>query len=406
MDIQGELSNLCRNAVDVVSKEEFEARLLLSRKSKKPLRIKAGFDPSAPDIHLGHTVLLRKLREFQDFGHKVIFIIGDYTAMIGDPTGQTKTRPALSQEEVEKNAKTYQAQAFKILDSNPSKIEIVRNSSWLDKLSLRDFLENVATRFTLAQIIQRDDFQKRMAEKRPITFPELNYPLIQAYDSVMVKADIEIGGTDQLFNLLAGRDLQPKFNQEPQIVMTMPLLVGLDGTQKMSKSLGNYIGLTDSPKDVFGKSMSVPDSLMAMYFNLLTNENGDEIQKRIVGAIHESPLHPRDAKVKLAKLLTEFVHGKEAAEKEAEEFKRVFSEKQRPDNAPIIRVPNNEINIVNILVENKVAASASAARRLIEQGAISVDDQKILDPKLPVQVKDGSFLKAGKKSFFEIKIRG
>ena len=288
MDPEKALTELSRNAIDVISRGEFEGLLKTSEKEKRPLRIKAGFDPSAPDIHLGHTVLLRKLREFQDLGHKVVFIIGDYTAMIGDPTGKTQTRPALSQAEVEKNANTYQEQAFKILDKNAGKMEIVKNSDWLGKLSLKDFLENVATRFTIARILERDDFEKRMAENQPLSYREFTYPLLQAYDSVMVKADVEIGGNDQKFNLLAGRDLQKAFGQKAQVVLTFPLLVGLDGTQKMSKSLGNSIAVNDSAKDMFGKVMSIPDTLMPMYYELLTNEKLDKNS------------HPRDAKVKLA----------------------------------------------------------------------------------------------------------
>ena len=277
-DIDQSFKRLCRNAVDVISEDELRTRLSGSTKRKKPLRIKAGFDPSTPDIHLGHTVLLRKLREFQDLGHKVIFIIGDYTAMIGDPTGQSKTRPALSREQVEKNAKTYQRQAFKILDKNPNKIEIVRNSKWLGAGDMfQIFFEKIGSRGTVDQLLQRDDFDKRRKAHRPITLREFIYPLLQGYDSVKVKSDIELGGTDQKFNLLMGRDLQSEFGQKPQVVMTFPLLVGLDGVEKMSKSLGNVVSITDPSKEMFGKIMSIPDSLMSAYCDLLTNERGDEI---------------------------------------------------------------------------------------------------------------------------------
>ncbi len=388
------LSTLCRNAVDVIEQSDLKARL----EEGKPLRIKAGFDPSAPDIHLGHTVLLRKLREFQDLGHKVIFIIGDYTAMIGDPTGQTKTRPVLSKEEVEKNAKTYQEQAFKILDKDPKKIEVVKNSDWLGKLTLKDFLENVATRFTIARILERDDFEKRMAENQPISYREFTYPLLQAYDSVMVRADIEIGGTDQKFNLLAGRDLQKAFGQKPQIVMTFPLLVGLDGAQKMSKSLGNAIGIMDSSKDVFGKAMSIPDELMAIYFDLLTTENGGDIQKQVASG----KLHPRDAKIRLAKLLTAELHGVSAADKEAHEFDRVFSKKENPDNPDELKISEKEIWIAELLKRAGAVSSTSAAKRLIEQGAVSLDGQKVTDFNLKVPTGKGSLLKAGKKKFVKI----
>lgn len=393
-DAERAFSTLCRNAVDVIEKEDLKARL----DEGKPLRIKAGFDPSAPDIHLGHTVLLRKLREFQDLGHKVIFIIGDFTAMIGDPTGQTKTRPALNDKKIISNAKTYQDQAFKILDKDPKKIEVVSNSEWLDKLSLRDFLKNVACRATVARILERDDFKKRMAESQPLSMLEILYPLLQGYDSVAVKADVELGGTDQKFNLLMGRNLQKDFGQRPQVVMTFPLLVGLDGTQKMSKSLGNYIGITDSPKDVFGKAMSIPDALMASYFNLLTKENGDEIQQEVASC----KLHPRDAKVMLARILTDALHGATAAERESLEFERVFSKKENPENPEELKIPEREIWIVELLKRAGAVTSTGEAKRLIEQGGVSIDGQKITDFNLKVPVTNGALLKAGKKKFVKI----
>ena len=386
MSVQTDIDKLCSNAVEVIAKEELEARL----KEGKTLRVKAGFDPSAPDIHLGHTVLLRKLRQFQDLGHKVIFIIGDYTAMIGDPTGQTKTRPALSDKEIVANAKTYQDQAFKILDRDPKKIEVVRNSDWLGKMSLAEFLKTVASQATVARILERDDFEKRLAENRPLSMLEILYPLFQGYDSVAVKADIELGGTDQKFNLLVGRNLQRSFGQKPQIVMTLPLLVGLDGTQKMSKSLGNTIGVTDSSKDVFGKAMSIPDALMAMYYDLLTDQKLD------------ASAHPRDAKVKLAKLLTEFLHGTKAAEAEADEFKRVFSDKENPENPEELKILEKEIWIVDLLKRAGAASSTSEARRLIEQGAVSLNGEKVSDFNLKLTVTKGTLLKAGKKKFVKI----
>lgn len=383
----------------MIDREDLLARLKEFEKDKKPLRIKAGFDPSAPDIHLGHTVLLRKLRQFQDLGHKVIFIIGDYTAMIGDPTGKTTTRPALSREEVQKNAQTYQAQAFKILDPDPSKIEIVNNSAWFDKPEMfRILLENIGTNYTVARLLERDDFQKRIKDSQPISIREFMYPLLQGYDSVMVKADLELGGTDQKFNLLVGRDLQRAFGQRPQAVMTLPLLVGLDGTQKMSKSLGNYIGVTDSPKDVFGKAMSIPDNLMAMYFNLLTKEAGDEIQKQVAS----DALHPRDAKVKLAVALTSGLYGIETAEKEAAEFNRVFSQKKDPENPEELRLDTKEIWIVDLLKKAGASQTSGDARRLVEQGGVTLDGAKITDPKTVVALKSGSLLRAGKKKFVKI----
>lgn len=383
----------------MIDREDLLSRLKEFEKDKKPLRIKAGFDPSAPDIHLGHTVLLRKLRQFQDLGHKVIFIIGDYTAMIGDPTGKTTTRPALSREEVQKNAKTYQAQAFKILDPDPSKIEIVNNSAWFDKPEMfRILLENIGTNYTVARLLERDDFQKRIKDSQPISIREFMYPLLQGYDSVMVKADLELGGTDQKFNLLVGRDLQRAFGQRPQIVMTLPLLVGLDGTQKMSKSLGNYIGVTDTPKDVFGKAMSIPDDLMAMYFNLLTQEAGDEIQKQVASGA----FHPRDAKVKLAAALTCGLYGAEAAKKEAAEFDRVFSQKKDPENPEELKLEAKEIWVVDLLKKAGAAQTSGDARRLVEQGGVTLDGTKITDPKAVLALKSGSLLRAGKKKFVKI----
>ncbi len=390
LSLKEQLDLLLQNTVDVIDEGDLFLRLEEAQKTGKPLRIKAGFDPSAPDIHLGHTVLLRKLRQFQDLGHKVVLLIGDFTAMIGDPTGKTTTRPALSKEEVEKNAKTYQNQAFKILDKDPKKIEIVHNSAWLSKMPLDNFVGNIASLAMVARVLERDDFEKRMKENQPLSIREFLYPLFQGYDSVEVKADIELGGTDQKFNLLMGRQLQKSFGQKPQVVMTLPLLVGLDGTQKMSKSLGNYIGVMDSPKDVFGKAMSIPDTLMKTYYDLLTNEKLD------------TSAHPRDAKVKLAKLLTEFLHGKEAGEAEAAEFKRVFSNKENPEHPEELKIEEKEIWIVDLLKRAGASASTSEARRLIEQGAVSVDGQKVSDFNLKVPTGKGSLIKAGKKKFVKL----
>ncbi len=394
------LELLCRNAVDVISKEELGARLLQAEKEKRPLRIKAGFDPSAPDIHLGHTVLLRKLREFQDLGHKVILIIGDSTAKIGDPTGQSKTRPVLTAEQVEANSRTYQEQAFKVLDKDPAKVEVVYNSQWLDTPEMLKTFLSIAGCVTVDQLLTREDFDKRRKAHKPIALQEMFYPIMQGYDSVAVKADVELGGTDQLFNLLMGREIQSLYKTKPQVVMTMPLLVGLDGTQKMSKSLGNTIAVNDSSKDVFGKAMSIPDELMTMYFNLLTKENGDEIQKQVVSG----KLHPRDAKVKLAALLTESLHGKQAAEKEAAEFEKVFSNKENPTDAETAYVPVS-IDGATLLKEVKAAPSSSEAYRLIQQGAVTLDDVKLTDPKTLIRVKEGSLLKVGKKFFRKLLVK-
>ncbi len=393
------LTLLCQNAAEVIDKGELEARLIESAKEKRPLRIKAGFDPSAPDIHLGHTVLLRKLRQFQDLGHKVIFIIGDYTAMIGDPTGKIQTRPALSSEEVEKNSKTYQNQVFKILDGDRGKIEIVRNSSWFMKPEMFGlFLAQVCTNYTLAQILERDDFQKRMSQGQPITIREFLYPLLQGYDSVQVKADVELGGTDQKFNLLVGRNLQRAFGQRPQIVMTMPLLVGLDGSQKMSKSLNNYVATNDSSKDMFGKIMSIPDPLMEPYFKLLT----DEVSWAKLKAYQQEGYHPRLAKKDLAFQIVAYYYGDEIAHKESEEFDRVFRDRQNPEAPEEIRVSSKSLWIVDLIKATGSVKTSQDARRLIEQGAVELSGSKISDPKAQVEIRNGCLLKLGKKKFFKL----
>jgi tyrosyl-tRNA synthetase len=385
---------LCRNAVDVIDRADLEKRL----ESGKPLRVKAGFDPIAPDIHLGHTVLLRKLREFQDLGHKVILLIGDTTAKIGDPTGQSKTRPVLTTEQVEVNAKTYQDQAFKILDKDPQKIEVVYNSKWLDTPEMLKTFLSIAGSVTVDQLLVRDDFDKRRKARRPIALQEMFYPIMQGYDSVAVKADVELGGTDQLFNLLMGREIQSLYKMRPQVVMTMPLLVGLDGTMKMSKSLGNYIAVNDSPKDVFGKAMSIPDELMETYFNLLTSENGTQI----AAEIRSGQTHPRDAKTRLASNIVSFFHGQEAAEREVGEFDRVFRDKLSPENPEEVSLESSEIWVVDLLKKVGAVSSGGDARRLIEQGAVTLDNVKINDSKAILKVKHGSHLKAGKKKFVRL----
>ncbi len=393
---------LCRNAVDVIDREELALRLSESAKSGKPLRIKAGFDPSAPDIHLGHTVLLRKLRQFQDLGHKVILLIGDTTALIGDPTGQSKTRPVLSKEQVAANAKTYQDQAFKILDPDPQKIEVVYNSKWLTAPQMLVTFLQISGRVTVDQLLVRDDFDKRRKAHRPIAVQELFYPIMQGYDSVEVKADVELGGTDQLFNLLMGREIQSQFGQKPQIVMTLPLLVGLDGVNKMSKSLGNYIAVNDSAKDMFGKTMSVPDALMKSYFDLLTS--GIDIST--LGLIQSDP---RNAKVLLAKKIVEQYYGIEAAENEEAEFNRIFRDKQKPADIPKIHLGvlfhnKKEWQLLELVYAAKFSESKSEIRRKIEEGAVTLCGVKVVDPKAMVTVKTGDVLKVGKLFFKELVI--
>ena len=382
-----------------------EAELLSKLKKKKQLRVKWGADPSAPDIHLGHTVVIRKLRAFQDLGHKVIFIIGDFTGMIGDPSGKSETRPALTKKEVEKNARTYREQVFKILD--PKRTEVVYNSKWLSKLTLEDVIK-LAGKYTVARMLERDDFIKRYTEQRPISIHEFLYPLIQGYDSVMVKSDVEIGGTDQKFNLLVGRELQREFKEEPQVIMTMPLLEGLDGVAKMSKSLNNYIGVTDSPSEIYGKTMSIPDSLMMKYYTLLTGLSKSELDD-IALQLKNNSLHPMDAKKRLARRLVSDFYGKASAEKAEKEFKNVFREGGLPEDIPEVRISakdlaaDGSIWFPKLLVLTGQNDSTSSAARLIEQGGAEVNGIVIKDKQYKVVVEDDMMIKAGKRKFVRLK---
>lgn len=387
MSVSDQLRLIKRGAVEVIQEEELVKKLEKSRKTKKPLIVKAGFDPSAPDIHLGHTVLLRKLRHFQDLGHKVMFLIGDFTGMIGDPSGQSETRKRLTKKEVLRNAKTYALQIFKVLDRNPRKIEIVFNSSWMEKMKIAELMD-LASRYTVARMLERDDFLKRYKADKPISILEFLYPLIQGYDSVVLKADIELGGTDQKFNLLVGRNLQRDFGQEPQVVITMPLLIGTDGAQKMSKSYNNYVGITESAKEIYGKVMSIPDALMPNYYELLTDKSFD------VAA------HPKEAKKQLAsEIVKNFYNEKEAA-RCGKEFEKVFKDKGLPHDIPELRLSVNEINITDLLVKAGACKSKNEARRLVAQGGVSVGKEKISDPYAKLRVTSrGQVLKAGKRFF-------
>ncbi|MDD5691109.1 MAG: tyrosine--tRNA ligase [Candidatus Omnitrophica bacterium] len=382
MDINKQVEVIKRGAVDIISEEELRKKLGENR----PLKIKAGFDPTAPDLHLGHTVLLRKLRQFQDLGHEVYFLIGDFTGQIGDPTGRSEIRRQLSKEEVAKNAETYKKQVSKILDVH--KLKVVFNSKWFDKMSGVDILK-LATHASVSQMLTREDFKKRYSNGENISILEFLYPLMQGYDSVVLEADVELGGTDQIFNLLVGRDFQKDFNQPQQVVITMPLLVGTDGAQKMSKSFGNYIGINEPAKEIFGKVMSISDELMLKYYELLTDENLDEIKK----------MHPKEAKVNLARILITQYHSKAAAEKEALEFERVFSQKEIPQDMPEYKTDGKK-NIVFILTESKLTASGNEARRLVKQGAVSFNNQKIV--KEDFIPKDNGILKAGSRRFLKI----
>ncbi len=384
MNIEEQISFLTRGCVDVVNKEGLQKKL----ESGKKLKVKLGCDPTSADLHLGHSVALSLLRRFQDLGHTAVLVIGDFTAAVGDPSGRDSTRPVLPREKILENAKTYTEQAFKVLD--PSKTEIRFNSEWLDPFVTGKDLLQTLQKVTVAQVLERDDFKKRMKEGSPITLLEVLYSLFQGQDSVALKADVELGGTDQIFNLLVGRQLQKQNGQEPQVAMTVPLLVGIDGVKKMSKSYGNYVGLNDAPNDMFGKLMSVSDELMMSYYELLTSENLADIRA----------MHPMEAKKKLAGLLTERFHGKEAAVAARENFEKVFSKKENPDDMPVFKTTDG-VMLSAALFEAKAAPSKNKARALIEQGAVRLNGQKITQDG-PFNFHDGDVLQAGKRAFFKL----
>jgi tyrosyl-tRNA synthetase len=385
-----QLSIIKRGTVEIIEEEE----LLKKLKEGRPLRVKAGFDPTAPDLHLGHTVLLQKLRQFQQLGHEVYFVIGDFTAMIGDPTGRSETRPPLSREEVLENAKTYEHQVFKILD--PEKTNIVFNSTWLSELGTEGIIK-LAGKYTVARMLERDDFSKRFKEGIPIYIHEFIYPLLQGYDSVFLKADVELGGTDQKFNLLVGRDLQRAFGQEPQVCITLPLLVGLDGVRKMSKSYQNYIAIQEEPESMFGKIMSISDDLMWEYYTLLTDYTEEEIEN------FKKNLHPMEAKKKLAHFIVERFHGKEQADKALEFFVKTFSEREFPEDAPIIEVPYGlKRRAYELLFELGIESSKNSARRVVEGGGLRINGTKVEDPNQEIEIKEELRLQVGKKRFYRV----
>jgi len=395
LPVEEQLKTLRRGTSEIIDEKDL-AKLLAKG---KPLRIKAGFDPTAPDLHLGHTVLLHKMKQFQDLGHEVIFLIGDFTGMIGDPTGRSEARKNLTPAEVQENAKTYLEQVFKILDSK--KTTVAYNSEWMGKFTSVNMIE-LAAHFTVARMLERDDFQKRMAKKLPVSIHELMYPLIQGYDSVALKSDVELGGTDQKFNLLVGRDLQRAYEQKPQIVLTMPLLEGTDGVQKMSKSLNNSIGVFDPPNEMFGKIMSISDDLMWRYYELLSQVSTDEL-----GSMQEQAksgaLNPKNAKMKLASEIVALYHSSEAAEVAAGEFENVFKKKNLPEDIPIIMGWGQETRgICTILKENKLTDSTSAARRLIQQGSVTVNGEKVSNVNQEFSGDQEYMIKVGKKRFLKI----
>jgi tyrosyl-tRNA synthetase len=395
-----QLEVLRRGAVQTFTEEELLGKLARSVHQGRPLRIKLGMDPTAPDIHLGHTVVMGKMRQFQDLGHKAVLIIGDYTARIGDPTGANHMRPVLSEEQIRTNAKTYFEQAGKILDTDPAKLELRYNSEWLAKLSFADVLR-LAAHMTVARMLERDTFEKRYKAGDPIGVHEFLYPLMQAHDSVVIHADVELGGTDQTFNCLAGRELMRDAGQEPQIVLTMPLLVGLDGVEKMSKSKGNYVAVTDTPYDMFGKLMSIPDTLMENYFTLLTDVPLAEVREILRTG------HPREVKERLGMAIVARYYGDAAARGAADEFRRVFSEKEKPADIPRIALPaarEGELKgLASVIVACKFAPSTTQAMRLIQQGAVTWGDRKITDPKAGVNLTAaGTLMKVGKRNWAQV----
>ena len=389
---------ISHGVADLLPEDEFKKKLEKSVATNTPLVIKLGLDPTAPDIHLGHTVVLRKLKLFQDFGHKVIILIGDFTARIGDPTGKSVTRPPLTEEQVVENAKTYQEQIFKVLD--PEKTEVRFNSEWLSKLDFADVLK-LASKYTVARMLERDDFHKRYTEGRPISIHEFMYPLMQGYDSIALKADVEFGGTDQTFNLLMGRHLQGEEGMPEQTIITMPILEGLDGVQKMSKSLGNYIGISEAPAEMYGKAMSIPDELMMRYFMLVTDMSIEE-QEQLAKDLESGTAHPRDVKMKLAHTIVRLYHGEEAANFGQEEFVRVFQKHAMPTDIPEYKVAITEEPVFapQLLSDAGLTASNGEARRSIKAGAFKIDGEKCSEEH--IVLKDGMVLQIGKRKFIKI----
>jgi len=423
--VEEQLAYLKKGVAEIVPEAELRAKLEKSLKTGKPLRVKLGVDPTAPDIHLGHTVVIRKLKHFQEMGHTAVFLIGDFTAMVGDPTGQSETRPPLSREQVNANAETYLEQVFKILDR--SKTEIRYNSEWLDKLSSYDIVR-LCAKYRVARMLEREDFRKRLSEQQPIPVHEFLYPLLVAYDSVVLEADVELGATEQKFNLLIGREIQREYNQELQIAVLMPILVGLDGERKMSKSLGNYVGITEAPGEMFGKLMSIPDELMWSYYELVTDRAPQEIAS-LKGQVQSGRVHPMDVKMRLAEEVVSGFHGADAGRKAAENFQRVFRDRQAPaemdevrmkrvpgglqitfpklreiDKFTTLALPSGIVKWSKILASFEGIASTSVAERLIKQGGLEINGATIQDPayKLNVDQPETYSVRVGKKKFLRI----
>jgi len=403
-EVERDLKAIERGCVEIISRDELARKLLRSKQENRPLKIKVGFDPSAPDIHLGHSVQLRKMRQLQDMGHTVYYLIGDFTARIGDPSGRKETRPTLTKEQVLENAKTYRKQACKILDD--ANVKLVFNSEWFERMTFEEVAE-LASRYTVARLLERDDFAKRFSEGKPITVLELLYALMQGYDSVHLAVDIEMGGTDQEFNLLVGRDLQRAYGQEPQVAIVMPLLVGTDGVQKMSKSLGNYIGIDESPKEMYGKTMSISDEMMFDYFTLLTDIPAQEIDA-MKAEVRAGTSNPKDAKKRLARELVRMYHGDKKSLDAEREFEKVFVQKGLPDDISVLELTrkqlkdNGTIWIVELLVLAGFARTGNEARRLIGGKGVTIDGLGVEDTSLDIEPRDGMILRAGKRKFARV----
>ncbi len=404
-EVQRQLAILKRGTVEIIPEEELIKKLRKSVVTGTALKVKLGLDPSAPDIHIGHTVVLQKLKQFQGLGHIVQLVIGDFTGRIGDPTGKSETRKQLTEEEVKANAETYINQFAKVLDAE--KMQVHFNSTWLAPLTFEDVI-HLAAQTTVARMLERDDFQKRYSSEQPISIHEFFYPLMQGYDSVALETDIELGGTDQKFNLLMGRTLQKEYGQEQQVVIMTPLLEGLDGEKKMSKSLGNYIGVDEAPNEIYGKSMSIPDELMLKYFEFATDLSLDEYQSLSQG-LKDGKVHPRDAKMKLAHTFVRMFHSGEAANEAEEYFKTVFQQRKLPDDieaheVDVSTLVGGKIGIIALLSSLKLVPSNAEARRMIQQGAVKIDEERVEDVNAEIAPKDGMILQVGKRKFAQLKI--
>jgi tyrosyl-tRNA synthetase len=406
-EVDRQMEIISRGTVDVLPLDEFKLKLARSIRDRKPLRVKQGFDPTAPDIHLGHAVCIRKLKQFQELGHQVVLIVGDYTALVGDPSGRSATRPQVEYEQILKNAETYETQFFKILDR--SKTEVTHNGDWFKKLQFAEVMR-LAAKYTVARILERDDFAERFKAETPISVHELLYPLMQAYDSVAIRSDIEIGATEQKFNLLAGRTIQEAYGVEPQCILTMPVLVGLDGERRMSKSLGNYIGVDEPPREMFGKIMSIPDKLIEQYF-LLAADCTQEKLEEVSGRLKDGRTNPMDLKRELGMMIVDFYHPQGTGQAANEEFTRMFSEKELPDEMPEmgfadllkVQLDPGKVYLVHLMTRAGLAKSSSEARQLIEAGSVRLDGEKVADPALEFVLEREMVLKVGKRRFLRLK---